>query len=140
MTMRLLSRTHPGTKRSQGFTILELMVVLAIVIVLLGMAAGRYERSLLAAREAVLKQDLQTMRSAIDQYTLDKKQAPSSLDDLVSSGYLREIPVDPITRTREWHVDYENVLLSPDQTGSGLSDVHATSDALSGAGTPYSSW
>jgi general secretion pathway protein G len=133
MNMRLLSRTHSTANRSRGFTLLELMVVLAIIIVLLGMAAGRYERSLLAAREAVLKQDLQTMRNAIDQYTLDKKQGPSSLDDLVSAGYLREIPTDPITRTRDWHVDYDNLLLSPDQAGSGLSDVHSTADA-------YSSW
>ena len=79
---------------------IELMVVIAIILVLVGMAAARYEQSVVRAREAVLKQDLQTMRSAIQQFTLDKQQAPQSLDDLVAAGYLSQIPVDPITRTR----------------------------------------
>lgn len=127
-------------EQSRGFTMLELMVVLAIIIVLLGMAAGRYERSMLYAREAVLRQDLQTMRNAIQQYTLDKQQAPGSLDDLQSAGYLREVPVDPITRSRDWHLDYDTTLLSPDQTGTGLSDVHSSSDNVSLEGSPYSSW
>src|ERR1700740_2110624 len=85
-------------KRRRGFTMMELMVVIAIILVLIGLAAGRYEKSIIRAREAVLKQDLQTMRSAIQQYTLDKAAAPQSLSDLVSSGYLREIPVDPTPR------------------------------------------
>jgi len=124
----------------RGFTLLELMVVISIILVLLGLAAGRYERSLQTAREAVLKQDLQTMRSAIQQYTLDKQAAPQSLDDLVTAGYLREIPVNPITRSREWHADSEDLLLSPDQTTEGITDVHASTDAVSLEGTPYSSW
>ena len=124
----------------RGFTLLEVMAVIAIVLILLGMAAVRYERSLLSAREATLKSDLRTMRDAIQQFTLDKQQAPGSLDDLVSAGYLREIPVDPVTRTREWHSDFDNVLLSPDQSGTGISDVHSTSGALSLDGSPYSSW
>src|ERR1700691_6713539 len=85
--------------RNRGFTMMELMVVIAIILILIGMAAARYEQSVVRAREAVLKQDLQTMRSAIQQYTLDKQQAPQSLNDLVSAGYLSQIPVDPITRT-----------------------------------------
>jgi general secretion pathway protein G len=120
---------------------MELMVVIAIILVLIGMAAGRYERSMVRAREAVLHQDLQTLRSAIDQYTLDKEKAPGSLDDLVQAGYLREIPVDPMTRNRDWHTEFENVLQSVDQTSSGITDVHSTSDAVSSfEGTPYSSW
>ena len=120
---------------------MELMVVVAIILVLIGMAAARYERSVVRAREAVLHQDLQTMRSAIDQYTLDKEKAPQSLDELVESGYLREVPVDPVTRNREWHLAFDNVLLSPDQTSSGITDVHSTSDAVSPfENTPYSSW
>src|SRR5690242_21269043 len=95
-----------AAKRSRGFTMMELMVVIAIILVLVAMAAGRYEKSVVRARESVLKQDLQTMRGAIQQYTLDKQQGPSSLNDLVSAGYLREIPLDPITRNREWHVDF----------------------------------
>ena len=128
-------------RRGRGFTMLELMVVITIILVLIAMAAGRYEKSVVRAKEAVLKQDLQTMRSAIQQYTLDKAAAPQSLDDLVSAGYLREIPTDPITRTREWHLDYENVLLSPEQSSSGITDVHSSSDAASPfESTPYSSW
>ena|SRR5579862_814357 len=123
-----------------GFTLIELMVVVTIIMILLGMAAVRYERSLQQAREATLKSDLRTMRDAIQQYTLDKQDAPQSLDDLVSAGYLREVPTDPITRTREWHADFDNVLLSPDQSNAGMSDVHSTSDALSLEGTPYNTW
>jgi general secretion pathway protein G len=126
---------------SRGFTMMELMVVIAIILVLIGMAAGRYEKSVVRAREAVLKQDLQTMRSAIQQYTLDKAAAPQSLDDLVSAGYLREVPVDPMTRARDWHTDFDNVLLSTEQTAPGIDDVHSVSDASSPfESTPYSSW
>jgi general secretion pathway protein G len=128
-------------KRSRGFTMMELMVVIAIILVLIGMAAGRYEKSVVRAREAVLKQDLQTMRNAIQQYTLDKAAGPQSIDDLVSAGYLREVPVDPMTRAREWHTDFDNVLLSTEQTSPGISDVHSTADAVSPfENTPYSSW
>jgi general secretion pathway protein G len=127
--------------RSGGFTMMELMVVIAIILVLIGMAAGRYEKSVVRAREAVLKQDLATMRNAIQQYTLDKAAGPQSLDDLVASGYLREVPTDPMTRARDWHTDFDNVLLSADQTAPGITDVHSTSDAVSPfENTPYSSW
>lgn len=135
------ANSRSGVRRSHGFTMMELMVVVAIILVLIGMAAGRYERSMVRAREAVLHQDLQTLRSAIDQFTLDKEKAPGSLDDLVQAGYLREIPVDPMTRNRDWHTEFENVLESVDQTASGITDVHSTSDAVSPfEGTPYSSW
>ena len=120
---------------------IELMVVIAIILVLAGIAAARYEQSVVRAREAVLKQDLQTMRSAIQQYTLDKEAGPQSLDDLVSSGYLREVPTDPMTRGRDWHTDSDNALLSVDQTSPGITDVHSTSDTVSPfENTSYSSW
>jgi general secretion pathway protein G len=135
------TKLRSSVRHGRGFTMMELMVVIAIILVLIGMAAGRYERSMVRAREAVLHQDLQTLRSAIDQYTLDKEKAPGSLDDLVQAGYLREIPVDPMTRNRDWHTEFENVLQSVDQTSSGITDVHSTSDAVSSfEGTPYSSW
>jgi len=134
-------RSGYASERAGGFTMLELMVVIAIILVLIGIAAGRFERSVVRAREAVLKEDLQTMRGAIQQYTLDKATAPQSLDDLVSAGYLREVPVDPITRNRDWHADSEGLLLSADQTGTGITDVHSTADGISAfEGTPYSSW
>lgn len=126
---------------SRGFTMIEMIVVIAIILVLIGMAAGRYEKSIIRSREAVLKQDLATMRNAIQQYTLDKEAGPQSLDDLVSAGYLREVPTDPITRERDWHTNFDNVLLSTDQTAPGIDDVHSSSDAISPfENTAYSSW
>jgi len=118
-----------------------LMIVLTIIMILASIAAGRYDRSVQRSREAVLKQDLYTMRQAIQQYTLDKQASPSSLDDLVSAKYLGSIPVDPITRAKDWHVDSEDVLLTPEQTSSGITDVHCSSDTISPfENTPYSSW
>jgi general secretion pathway protein G len=132
---------HGDRKGSHGFTMIEMMFVIFIILVLIAMAGGRYEKSVIRAREAVLKQDLQTMRNAIQQYTLDKAAGPQSLDDLVSAGYLREIPTDPITRGREWHSDFDNVLLSTDQASPGITDVHSISDSASPfENTPYSSW
>jgi general secretion pathway protein G len=142
MKLNFPKRAAIGAAQNQrGFTMLELMVVIAIILVLIGMAAGRYEKSIVRAREAVLKQDLTTMRNAIQQYTLDKAAGPESLDDLVSAGYLREVPIDPMTRARDWHTDFDSVLLSADQTAPGITDVHSVSDAVSPfENTPYSSW
>ncbi len=120
---------------------LELMIVLTIIMILATIAAGRYDRSVQRAREATLKQDLYVMRQAIQQYTLDKQAAPGSLDDLVQAKYLGAIPVDPITRAKDWHTDSEDLLLSPEQTSSGITDVHSASDASSPfEGTAYSTW
>ncbi len=126
---------------SSGFTLLELMVVMAIILILATIGAGRYEQSVIRARDAALKQDLFVMRNAIQQYTLDKEAGPNSLDDLVSAGYLREIPRDPITKQKEWNTSSDDLLASPDQTAPGITDVHSTSDAVSlFENTPYSSW
>lgn len=130
-----------GGIRSAGFTLIELMIVIMIILILAGIAAGRYEKSVLRAKEATLKQDLFVMRQAIQQYTLDKQAAPTSLDDLVQAQYISGIPTDPITRNKDWHLDFEDVLLSPEQTSSGLTDVHSSSDATSPfENTPYNSW
>ncbi len=129
------------TLRSAGFTLIELMIVVTIILILIAMATGRYEQSVVRAREAALKQDLQVMRQAIQQYTLDKEAAPQSLDDLVSAGYLQAIPLDPVTRQKDWKPDFEDVYLSPDQTTSGITDVHSSSDQVSPfEHTPYSTW
>jgi general secretion pathway protein G len=136
-----LSSLRRRADGSRGFTLMEIMVVIFIITILLAIAAGRYEKSVVRAREAVLKTDLATMRNAIQQYTLDKAAGPQSLDDLVASGYLREVPTDPMTRARDWHTDFDNVLLSADQTAPGITDVHSTSDSVSPfENTPYSSW
>jgi general secretion pathway protein G len=117
------------------------MIVMAIILILATLSAGRYEQAAIRAHEAALKQDLFVMRSAIQQYTLDKEAGPNSLDDLVSSGYLREIPRDPMTRQREWATSSEDILASPDQTSIGITDVHSTSDNISPfENTAYSSW
>jgi general secretion pathway protein G len=133
--------SQSGPASQHGFTLIELMVVIAIIIVLVGMAAQRYEQSVVHAREAALKQDLQTMRSAIQQFTLDKQMAPNSLDDLVAAGYMSGVPEDPVTRTHEWHTDFGDYILSPDQSAGGMTDVHSTSDAVSPfEHTPYNTW
>ena len=126
---------------SKGFTLLELMIVLAIIVIILGMAAGRYQQSIVKAKEAVLHQDLRVMRDAIQQFTLDKQSAPQSLDDMVSAGYMREIPTDPITQRKDWQIETSDVLLSPDQTTTGITDVHSSANTISPfENTPYSSW
>jgi general secretion pathway protein G len=117
------------------------MIVMAIILVLATLGAGRYEQSVIRAHEAALKQDLFVMRQSIQQYTLDKEAPPASLDDLVSSGYLRQIPIDPMTRDKQWNSSSDELLLSPEQTGTGITDVHSTSDQVSPfESTPYSSW
>jgi general secretion pathway protein G len=132
---------RPNRRRSRGFTLIEIMVVLTIIAILVGMAAVRYDRSMVNAREAVLKQDLQALRGAIQQFTLDKQRAPQSLDELASAGYLREVPTDPVTRNKDWETQSEDVALSPDQTGTGITDVHSKSDAVSpNTGSAYNSW
>ncbi len=133
--------TRLESLRGAGFTLLELMIVITIILILIAMASGRYQQSVVRAREAALKQDLQVMRQAIQQYTLDKEAAPQSLDDLVSAGYLQTIPVDPLTRQKDWKPDFEDVYLSPDQTTSGITDVHSSSDQISPfERTPYNTW
>jgi len=115
--------------------------VISIIFILIGMAVGRYDRAQLRAREAVLRTDLQTMRSAIDNFTLDKQAAPQSLEDLVTEKYLREIPVDPITHAKDWVLQYEDVALSPTQSGSGITDVHSASTGTSPfENTAYNTW
>jgi general secretion pathway protein G len=124
-----------------GFTLLELMIVITIILILIGMAAGRYEKSVQRAREAALKQDLQAMRQSIDNFTLDKQAAPQSLDDLVQAGYLRKVPVDPMTNQADWVVQYDSLVLSPEQSSTGVVDVHSNSGRVSPfENTPYNEW
>lgn len=142
--LRNLAQETAGGARAEknGFTLLELMVVLTLILILAAIAAPSYRVAIVRARETVLKDDLFTMRKLIDQYTLDKNQPPSSLDDLVQAGYLRGgLPVDPFTGSNQtWQVDIEEVPLSPEQTMPGVVDVHSGSNAQSLEGTPYSSW
>ena len=117
-----------------------MMIVIAIIAILIGMAAGIYTRTVQHARESVLKKDLQTMREAIDNYTLDKQQAPQSLQDLVDAHYLRMVPVDPINQQDDWVPHYGDAVLTPDQSSTGLDDVYSGSDQIGSDGTPYNTW
>ena len=124
-----------------GFTLIELMIVMAIIGVLLTVAIPSYVGAVRQAREAVLKEDLHVMRSAIDSYTADKQKAPQSLDDLVTNGYLRDIPVDPMTKTKDtWQTSTSDTLQSVDQTEPGIDDVHSGSQEQGSDGQPYSAW
>ena len=128
------------TGRSAGFTLLEMMIVIIIMGVLMSIALPIYNQSLVRSREAVLRQDLFTLRSLISQYTLDKQKAPQALDDLVQGGYIKVIPKDPMTNEANWEVVQEDVLLTVDQQDPGISDVHSASSATATDGTAYSSW
>src|SRR5712664_701873 len=126
--MELLSRIRTGRSSSgkrrsvmfeAGFTMIELMIVITIILILIGMAAQNYSKSVQRARETTLHHNLQVMRQAIDNFTLDKQAAPQSLEDLVQAGYLRKVPVDPITGAADWVPQYDSVVLSPDQSRRG---------------------
>jgi general secretion pathway protein G len=129
-----------GRRAEDGFTLIELMIVISIIAILVTVGIGMYQRSIQNAREAVLKEDLQTMREGIDNYTMDKQQAPQSLQDLVDGHYLRMVPKDPVCPGTEWVTHFSDTVISPDQTGSGIDDVHSGCDQLGGNGTPYNSW
>ena len=128
-------------RQDAGFTLVELMIVMAIIGVLAVVAVPSYISALRHAREAVLKEDLHILRSAIDSYTMDKQKAPQALDDLVQEGYLKSIPEDPMTRsTSTWVTDSSDALHSLDQTDPGIDDVHSGSQEMGSDGQPYSTW
>lgn len=129
------------TRAQEGFTLVELMVVMLIIAILLAIAVPSYIQATRSAREAVLKEDLQTMRKAIDSYTVDKQKAPQALDDLVTSGYLKSIPVDPITRRSDtWLTSQDDAMYDLDQTDPGITNVHSGAQELSSDGSSYGGW
>lgn len=127
--------------KAAGFTLIELMIVISMILILMSVAIPLYNQSITRAREAVLRQNLFTMRSVIDQYSMDKQKAPQSLDDLVQAGYLKQIPTDPMTNSKDtWQTVQEDVLTSVDQTQPGITDVHSGSEANGSDGTAYNTW
>jgi general secretion pathway protein G len=123
-----------------GFTLLEMMIVMIIIGVLLSIALPIYNRSLVRARESVLRNDLFELNKLISQYTLDKQKAPQSLDDLKSAGYIKEIPKDPMTGEANWELEQEDTLLSVDQQEPGIVGVKSASGMISSEGTAYNTW
>jgi general secretion pathway protein G len=124
-----------------GFTLMELMIVMAIIGVLAVVAIPSYVGAMKQAREATLREDLFVLRGAIDSYTMDKQKAPQSLDDLKQDGYVKEIPMDPMTHSREtWVTDTGDSLHSLDQTDPGIDDIHSGSQDPGSDGQPYSTW
>jgi general secretion pathway protein G len=129
-----------ASRKNCGFTLLELMVVIAIIAILLAIVIPTYSRSLVASRERALHADLNLLRSSIWKYTFDKQKAPQSLDDLRVAGYIEKIPDDPMTHEPNWEVVEDEYLLSPDQQDPGVIDVHSASNAIGTDGTAYSTW
>lgn len=129
-------------RRGQGgFTLVELMVVMMIIAILLAVAVPSYISAIRSAREAALREDLHTMRDAIEQYTEDKEAAPQSMDDVVQAGYLKALPIDPMTHSSDtWVPEMSDTLSSIDQSQPGIDDVHSGSDQQGSNGVPYSQW
>jgi len=115
------------------------MIVISIIIILAAVALPQYQKTIMHARETVLKDDLFKMRSLIDQYAADKGKLPQSLDDLVSAGYMREVPKDPITDNKDWAIATGEDPYST-EGGTGVTDVHSSASEVSTEGTPYSEW
>ena len=137
----VMNRQQIYARRRFGFTLIELMIVMAIIAVLMSVAIPIYNRSITRSKESVLKNNLFTLRNVIDEYTYDKQKAPQTLQDLVSDGYLRQIPVDPITGSADsWKLIMEDATNTVNQTEPGIFDVRSGSDKTSLEGSPYSEW
>lgn len=129
-----------ASRNQRGFTLIELLIVISMILILLSFAIPAYRRSILMTRETVLKDDLYTLRRTIDEYTYDKKKSPQSLDDLVTDGYLKQLPRDPFTNQTDWQVDQEDAQKAADPNQPGIDNVHSNSSLVGTDGTIYNTW
>jgi general secretion pathway protein G len=128
-------------RREFGFTMIEMMIVMAVIVILVSLAIPQYQKAIIRAKESVLHNNLFTLRNVIDEYTVDKKKAPQSAQDLVSAGYLRDIPIDPMTGSNQtWRFIMEDMLQAVDQTEPGIYDVQSGSDKTGLDGKPYADY
>ncbi len=133
--------TSGKTRRAAGFTMIELMIVMAIIAIIVSIAVPLYQKSIVRSKESVLRNNLFTLRTVIDEYTYDKQKAPQALQDLVTEGYLRAVPIDPITNSdSSWRIVMEDAMSATSQNEPGIWDVKCGSDQKSLEGTPYSEW
>jgi general secretion pathway protein G len=133
-------RTRSGSARA-GYTLVEIIIVMTIISILVSIAVPLYQKSVIRTKESILRNNLFTIRQVLDEYTYDKQKAPQSLQDLVSEGYLRQVPVDPITGSNTtWQIVMEDAMTSVNQTEPGIYDVKSGSDKISLEGTAYSEW
>ena len=139
---RLIHPPKPkSTHRPEGFSLLEMMMVITVILIVVSISSPLYMTGIVRAREAVLRDDLFTLRALIDRFTLDNGRAPARLEELVEGGYVGRIPTDPFTGSNEtWQEEKEDAPLSPKQTALGIVDVHSGSNLVSLEGTPYSTW
>jgi general secretion pathway protein G len=136
-----IRQMRAARKNEGGFTLMELIIVMAIIAILVSISVPIYANMIRRAKEAVLREDLHTLRTAIDSYTVDKEKAPESLDDLVQAGYLKAVPVDPMTQSSEtWITGESDTMTDIDETQSGMNDVHSGSQDISSEGTSYNTW
>lgn len=141
-------RTQSGDTRvtrrellRRGFTMIELMIVMAVITILVSIAVPYYQKTLIRSKESLLRNNLFTLRTVIDEYTIDKGKAPQTLQELVTEGYLRSVPTDPITGSADtWRIVMEDGMNSVSQSEPGIFDVRSGSDAVSLEGTAYSEW
>jgi general secretion pathway protein G len=130
-----------GRRLRRGFTLIEMMIVMAIIIILIAVAVPFYQKAIIRAKETVLHSNIRAIRNSIDEYAFDKQKAPASLQDLVSAGYLHDVPEDPITQSREWSIIMEDAGQAVNSSEPGIYDIHSKSDKTSPSdGTRYSDW
>ena len=135
-----MARRIPSGKR-RGFSLVELMIVLTIISIIVSIAVPLYQKSIIRAKESVLRNNLFTLRTVIDEYTYDKAKAPQALQDLVTGGYLRQVPIDPMTNSSDtWRLVIEDMMTATNQSEPGVFDVKSGSDKKALDGTSYSEW